>query len=438
MPRDSMQSPRGKERQKPMTRTWKPIWRLLLGVGLCSLALLWGGSPVSADDVIKIGQSTALSGPAATWGVGAKRSASMAVEEINAAGGINGKKLVLISRDSEHNPVKSVANSRELVEKEHCVALLGGSNSASMLAVAPIINTELKVPLICPATDANKITENAAWEKGEPNYMFRYGMYGRGQSNAMVRFAVEKFGYKKIALLTWTAGWGVTGRGAILERLKQLNIVPVADETYDTADTDMTPQMMKIKAAGAQVILNYGLPRENTYVLRTKAKIAFDAPYISAWGIASNSFWNAAKQFAEGAMTTTTVTPDGPQSAKVQKFLASYRKQFGNNLEAIPATFAAYDIVYLLADVIKKVGTDPDKIREGLEQVNHFDGLVKDFKRPVFTAKRHNAFIWDQDFILCRWTSGKLLKVMFDDKGPYVMIDANTKKYIDKKTGRLL
>jgi branched-chain amino acid transport system substrate-binding protein len=421
-----------------MVKKKKSIWKLVAGLYGCSLVLFFGGASVQAEDVIKIGQSTALSGPAATWGVGAKRSAGMAVDEINAAGGINGKKLVLISRDSEHNPVKAVANYRELVEKEGVVALLGGSNSAAMLAVAPIINTELKVPLVCPATDATKITENEAWEKGLPNYMFRYGMYGRGQSQAMVRYAVEKFGFNKIALLTWTAGWGVTGRGAILDQLKEIKLKPVADETYDTADTDLTPQLLKIKSAGAQVILNYGLPRENTYVLRTKAKIGFQALYISAWGIASHSFWNAAKQYAEGVMTTTTVTPDGPQSKKVQEFLASYRKQYGNNLEAIPATFAAYDIIYLLADVIKKVGTDPNAIRKGLENVDHFDGLVKDFKRPVFTEKRHNAFIWDQDFILCRWTQGKLLKVMFDDKGPYVMLDLNTKKYIDKKTGKLL
>jgi branched-chain amino acid transport system substrate-binding protein len=410
---------------------------MFFGLGVCFLVLAWTAA-VMAEETIKIGQSTALSGPAATWGVGAKRSAEMAVEEINAAGGVNGRKLELISRDSEHNPVKAVANYRELVEKQKCVALIGGSNSASMLAVAPIVNDELKTPLICPATDATKITENDAWEKGLPNFMFRYGMYGRGQSRAMVRYAVEKFGYDKVSLLTWTAGWGVTGRGEILKRLEELKMKPVADETYDTADTDMTPQLMKIKGAGADVILNYGLPRENTYVFRTMAKLRVQIPYISAWGIASHSFWNAAEQFAEGAMTTTTVTPDGPQSEKIKKFVAKYNEKFGPNLEAIPATFAAYDIVYLFAQVIGKVGTNPDDIRRGLEDVTHFDGVVKVFNRPVFEGKRHDAFIWDQDFILCRWTNGKLLEVQFDDKGPFVMIDEKTKKYIDKKTGQLM
>lgn len=403
-----------------------------------ALLLAYGSPAKAAEDTIKIGQSTALSGPNATWGVGARRAAQIAVDEINAKGGVKGKKLELVSLDGEHNPVKDIANYRQLVEKNKVVALLGASNSASMLAVTPIINTELKIPLICPATDATEITENEAWKKGQPNYMFRYGMFGRGQSRAMVRFAVEKFGYKKISLLTWTAGWGVTGRGEILKRLEELKMKPVADESYDTSDTDLTPQLLKIKKADAEVILNYGLTRENTYIVRTKAKLKDKTPYISAWGIASDSFWEAAKSFAEGAMMTTTITPYGPQPEKVKQFLAVYNKRFGKNLEAIPPTFAAYDIVKLFAQVMEKVGTNPDDIRKGLENVAYFNGLVKEFKRPVFTKERHEAFLWDEDFILCRWTKGQLLKVYFDEKGPYVMPSEKEKKYINKKTGDLL
>jgi branched-chain amino acid transport system substrate-binding protein len=418
-------------------KTSKYFFLMAIGVCLVSIFLGLEGRAVQAEDVIKIGQSTALTGPAATWGVGARRSATIAIEEINAKGGVRGKKLQLVVLDSEHKSVKAIANNRKLVEKEKCVALLGGTNSASMLAVAPIINNELKAPLICPATDATKITENEAWEKGLPNYMFRYGMYGRGQSRVMVRFAVEKFGYKRIALFTWTAGWGVTGRGEILKRLEEIGMKPVADETYDTADTDVTPQLMKIRAAKADIILNYGLPRENTYVVRTKDKIGDKTPYMSAWGIASQSYWEAAKDFAEGVMTTTTITAHGPQPEKVKRFLAKYYKRHGKNLEAMPATFAAYDIVNLFAQVMEKVGTDPEAIRTGLENVPYYNGLVKEFKRPVFTKDRHNAFIWDQDFILCRWTSGKLLKVFFDQKGPYVMLSPKEKRYINKKTAML-
>jgi branched-chain amino acid transport system substrate-binding protein len=408
--------------------------------GLAWLLLCAAFAPetaTAAQDVIKIGQSTALSGPNATWGVGARRSAAIAVEEINAKGGVRGKKLELVSLDDEHNPVKSIANYRQLVERGGVVALLGGSNSASMLAAAPIVNNELKIPLICPATDATEITENEAWKAGAPNYMFRYGMFGRGQSNAMVRFAVEKFGYKNIGLFTWTAGWGVTGREALLDALKERGLKPVADETYGGSDTDMTPQLMKIKNANADVILNYGLTRENTYIVRTKSKLNDKTPYLSAWGIASDSFWEAAKEFAEGALTTTTITPYGPQPPKVQEFLKKYYAKHGKNLEAIAATFAAYDIVHLFAQVMEKVGTSPEAIRKGLEEVTYFDGVVKEFKRPLFTKDRHDAFIWNEDFILTRWTKGELLKVEFDDKGPYVVSSDNVKKHINKKTGEL-
>jgi branched-chain amino acid transport system substrate-binding protein len=417
----------------------KHVLAAVLVVGFFLFVLVAGVAlPAFAQETIKIGQSTALTGPNATWGVGARRSAQIAIDEINAKGGIKGKKLELVSLDSEHNPVKAVANYRQLVEKEHVVALLGGSNSASMLAVAPIINSELKVPLICPATDATEITENEAWKKGEPNYMFRYGMYGRGQSRAMVQFAVEKFGYKRIALLIWTAGWGVTGRGEILKRLDELKMKAVADESYDTSDTDLTPQILKIKNANAEVILNYGLTRENTYIVRTKSKLHDKTPYMSAWGIASDSFWESAKNFAEGTMTTTTITPYGPQPEKVKRFLDTYYKRHDKNLEAIPATFAAYDIVKLYAQVIEKVGTKPDDIRKALENVTSFNGLVKEFKRPVFTKERHDAFLWNEDFILCRWTNGQLLQVYFDQKGPYVMPSEKVKKYINKQTGELL
>jgi branched-chain amino acid transport system substrate-binding protein len=407
------------------------ILSLFVAVTLFSFA-------ASAQDVIKIGQSTALTGPYATWGLGAKQAATIAVQEINAAGGINGKKLELVSRDSEHNPVKAVANYRELVEKEKCVALLGGSNSSSMLAVAPIINNELKIPVICPATDAVEIIRNEAWQKKLPNYMFRYGMYGEGTAKVMVKFATEIFKADKIALLTWTAGWGVTGRGEVIKTLDAIDKKPVSDESYDTSDTDMAPQMLKIKNAGAQIILNYGQTRENVNALRARAKIGLKVPYISAWGIASHSFYNAAQKTAEGAMTATTLTTDGPQSERMKTFLASYNKAYGSNLEAMPATVAAYDIIYLLAEVMKKNGTDSEAIRKGLEDVPSFNGLAKTFTRPLFTQDRHDAFLWDEDFILCRWTNGQLLKIEVDEKGPFVRLDEKTMKYINIKTGDLL
>jgi branched-chain amino acid transport system substrate-binding protein len=405
------------------------------GLGLLAASLIAFGSPTGVDAAdIKIGYSGALTGPVAFLGLDIRRGAEMALEEINAKGGVKGNKLVLVSRDDEHNPVKTVANHRELVEREKVVALIGTTNSAAMLATVPIINDELKVPILAPAADATAIVENEAWKNKKDNYIFRIGMYGRGQSNFLINSMVEKFGYKKVGLLTWTAGWGVTGRGELNRRLKELGMAPVADETFDSADTDVTPQILKLRNAGAEVIVNYGLVRENAFVTRTKQKLADTTPYASAWGIAAPAFWKAAGESAEGVLTSTTITIDGPQSPERQAVLKKYADKHKQIMDAPFGFFAAYDIVYLLANVMEKVGTKPAAIRAGLENVPEFKGLITHFRRPVFTRDRHDA-LTEADMILGRWTNGKLLQVHYESgKGPYVMIDANTKKYIDAKT----
>ena len=106
-------------------------------------------------------------------------------------------------------------------------------------------------------------------------------------------------------------------------------------------------------------------------------------------------------------------------------------------MDAAVFAVGAYDAVYLFKTVIERDGTDPHKIRAGLENVPEFKGLVKHFKRPVFTRDRHNA-VTEEDMVMTRWTNGKMLEVKFDDKGPYVEIDAQTKKYIDKAKMKLL
>ena len=408
------------------------------GTGLAAAvaAFLATFGAASAQDV-KIGYSGALSGPASFTGLDIKRGAEMAIDEINAKGGVKGRKLVLVSRDDEHNPVRTVAQYRELVERERVVAMLGATNSASMLAVTPIVNETLKVPVICPATDATAITENDAAKAGQDNYLFRIGMYGTGQANFITDTMVKRFGHTKVALLNWTGGWGVTGRTELQRRLKEHGLTPVADETFNSNDTDMTPQIIKIRNAGAQSILNYALVRENTLVAQTKQKLGDDTPYASAWGIAGPAFWKAAGPAAEGILSSTTITIDGPQSPERLALIETYRKRYNQEMDAPTSVFGAYNSVYLYKLVMERDGVDPKAIRAGLESVPAFKGLIKDFQRPVFTKERHNA-ITEDDMIMTRWTNGKMLEIKYDDKGPYVDIDDKTKKYLDKKNLALM
>jgi len=410
--------------------------RPILITTLLITALFAAGCP-RPNPEIKLGFAGALSGPASFVGIEIKRGAEIAIDEINAKGGIQGRKIVLVSRDDEHEPVKTVAQYRDLVEREKVLAMIGATNSASMLAVAPIVNDTLKVPVICPATDATAITENDAQKQGRTNYLFRVGMYGSGQANFMVDTMVKRFEHSKVGLLTWTGGWGVTGHKELVRRLSELGLSPVADETFGDSDTDMTAQLIKLKKAGAQSILNYGLVRENTFVVKTKKQLNDNTPYVSAWGIAGPAFSKAAGDSAEGVLVSTTVTVDGPLTPERAAFVEAYRARYHEDMGAPVYALGAYDAVYLFKTAMERRGFTLDQIRDGLEDIPQFKGLVKEFNRPVFTHERHNA-VGEEDMIITRWTNGKLLEVKFDNHGPYVEIDATTKKYIDKKTLNLL
>ena len=207
----------------------------------------------------------------------------------------------------------------------------------------------------------------------------------------------------------------MTGRGELQRRLKENGLTPVADETFDNNDTDMTAQIIKLKNAGAQSILNYALVRENTFVVQTKQKLRDDTPYVSAWGIAGPAFWKAASTAAEGVLTSTTVTVDGPQSPSAPPSSTSIAAGTTRTWTPRCSRSAPMTPIYLFKTVIERDGTDPHKIRAGLENVPEFKGLVKHFTRPVFTRDRHNA-VTEEDMVMTRWTNGKMLEVKFDDK----------------------
>jgi ABC-type branched-subunit amino acid transport system substrate-binding protein len=136
---------------------------------------------------------------------------------------------------------------------------------------------------------------------------------------------------------------------------------------------------------------------------------------------------------AEGVLSSTTITIDGPQPEARKALIAEYEKRYNQTMDAPTSVFGAYDSIYLLAYVMNRDGFEPDKIRAGLENVASFEGLLLNFKRPVFTKDRHDA-ITENDMIMTRWTNGKMLEIKYDADGPYVEIDEKTKKRVDKTT----
>jgi len=361
---------------------------------------------------IKIGVPQAMTGAVGWAGVTSTRAAQLAADEINAKGGINGRKLEIVVRDDEHNPTKHVAAVRELVEKESVSVLFGPTASTAGLAVAPILNDELHVPMILPYSAATEIVWNKAWQDKKPNFLYRYGMFDSGQAKALVEFATKKLKKTKFAIVVENSGWGEGGRVEMAKTLKEMNLTPVAEEKFNFKDTDLTAQLGRAQRAGADTLLFYGQVAEATAMLRSMAKTGYRPTVVSAWGIANAQFWSNAKELGEGVYVLTTATPDGPQSKPRQAFVEEFERRHGKgSITTFPGAIHSYDIVKLIEIAIRKSGSDdPGKIRDGLEDIPTFKGLLRDFNRPVFTRDRHDALL-PEDLLMTKWSNGQMLPV---------------------------
>jgi len=386
------------------------------GVFVVGMALaMWFGLASAAGaqgKPIKIGIPQAMTGAVGWAGVTSTRAAQLAVDEINAKGGIDGRKLEIVVRDDEHNPTKHVAAVRELVEKEGVSVLFGPTASTAGLAVAPILNDELHVPMILPFSAATEIVWNKAWQEKKPNYLYRYGMFDAGQAKALVEFATKKLKKTKLAIVVENSGWGEGGRVEMAKTLKESNLTPVAEEKFNFKDTDLTAQLGRAQRAGADTVLFYGQVAEATAMLRSMAKMGYRPTVVSAWGIANAQFWNNAKELGEGVYVLTTATPDGPQSKARQALVEEFERRHGKgSITTFPGAIHSYDIVKLIEIAIRKSGSgDPAKIRDGLEDIPNFKGLLRDFNRPVFTRDRHDALL-TEDLLMTRWSNGQMLPV---------------------------
>ena len=406
-----------------ITRTAGALW---LAAGLLTGA--------EAADTVKIGFAGPMTGPVSAFGNEIKRGIDMAIAAVNAKGGVKGRMLEVVVRDDEFDPVKTVSAYRDLIERQDVVAMVGTANSAAMLAVTPLLNDQFMIPTICVHTDATAIIENAAKAEGRDNYLFRLGMFGNGQADFIVDSMVKKFGLTKVALLTWTAGYGQIGRKELTRRLSELGMKPDADETFETSDTDMTAQLLKIKAAGAEVILHYGTIREAVAIFQTRKKLGEPmTPFVSSWGIAVPALWKAAGDLAEGTINSNVVTVDGPQSPERAAVIAEYHKRYSQDFDDPASFFDAYDAVVLLSMAMDKAGFAPKAIRAALEQIPSYKGVGLSVDHPVFTKERHEGHALE-DMMMGRWTGGKFLSVSYDAGGPYITPAEGQKKYIDPKT----
>ena len=260
-----------------------PLTRLALAAALAMAAQgAW------AQSEIKIGYNSDMSASgSADFGVSALSGARQAAEEINAAGGVLGKKIVIVPRDDVGSPPKSIQNANELVDNEKVVAMLGGVNSGNMLAWLHIVQQK-KIPTISPSATATEITNR--YSKEPANYIFRVSMRDLDQITLLAAYAARATQNKKVAIIADTTGYGQQGAKDAAAVLQLHGITPVANEKFGPKDTDMSSQLNKIKAAGADTLIVYALADSNGHLMRSQEKIGYYPTTLGSWSNLSPPF----------------------------------------------------------------------------------------------------------------------------------------------------
>ena len=341
---------------------------------------------------------SALSGQAATLGLQA------AIEDINAAGGVLGRKLTLVVRDDLSQPPKSIQNMSELIDSEKVVAVFGPTNSGNALAWKHI-PTQKKIPVIGTVGSATAITYPV--KAGAENYMFRVSMVDREQVAGLMAYVKKNPAVKNVGYLAETTGYGQGGLKDIQELGDLQGIKPVCNEKFGVNDTDMTSQLNKCKAAGVDTLVVWAQGTPLGQLMRSMEKINYFPTTLMSWAADNQSFYEAAgKSLAERPIFMRTVTEDrSPSQQKLYDRLATKMTS--------PSSFGfaahSYDAVTLLAAAMKQANsTDGAKVREALENLQGtHDGIMKTYTKPFSSTVREA--LTSKDYRWTHWKDGKLV-----------------------------
>jgi len=378
---------------------------------LLTLSTLAVSVGAQSKEPIKIGLAAAVSGGSAASGEAIKRGIQIAMDEVNAKGGLlGGRKLEMVIRDDEGNPTKGVTIARELIEREKAVVVFGGLHTTVALAQVPVW-AELKTPYMGAWAAGTNITRNGQ----TPNFVFRVSANDDYVDKYLARYAVDVMKKGKPGLLLENTAWGQSNEAGLGKWLGEKKIKPVGIEKFNWNDPDMSPQLLRLKGAGADHVILVANAPEGAQVVKSRAKIGWEIPMISHWGISGGRFAELTGDLSDGVVFIQTYSFFGKQNERGQALLKALHDKHGvkgpEDVVAPVGTANAYDGMHLVALAIEQAGsTEGSKVREALEALKvEYKGLIKTYKQP-FTAEQHDA-LTDADYVMVVWKGGKIVPV---------------------------
>jgi branched-chain amino acid transport system substrate-binding protein len=343
---------------------------LMALLALALVALLT--APVLAADIV-IGGLFSITGPQSYLGEPERNTLEMAVDEINAKGGINGNKIKVVIYDDEGDANKARLNATKLMDKDKVIAIIGPSLTPTSMAIIPITQPA-KLPLISCAAGVS-ITSPAK----ERPWVFKTAQTDQMAVGRIYQY-LNKHKIKKVAIITVSSSFGVSGKDQLLAQAPKAGIEVVAQEVFGEKDTDMTPQLTKIRATPAQAVICWGTGPAPAIVAKNIKQLGMTIPLIQSHGAASKKFIEYAGDAANGIILPAGKIavymdlPDSdPQKAVIQNYVKNYEARFKTPVSGFGGY--AYDAAHLLFLAMSKGGADTPKIRQELESIKNFPGV---------------------------------------------------------------
>ncbi|HWA26897.1 MAG TPA: ABC transporter substrate-binding protein [Lacunisphaera sp.] len=319
-----------------------------------------------AADPIKVGEFACLTGKDATFGQSQHKGIVLALEEINAAGGVLGRPVEVISEDNQSKPGESATVAKKLLSRDKVIAILGEVTSGRSLEVAPLAQMA-KTPMI--ATGA---TNPAVTQKG--NYIFRVCFIDDFQGTVMAKFALNDLKVKKVALLTSVSSPYSVGLSKFFkETFTAGGGTIAAEQKFNEGDKDFRAQLTAIKASGAEAVFVPGYYQEAALVARQARSLGLTMPLFGGDGWESEQLLKIGGEALNGTFYSTHFTPENKEPAVVE-FVKKFKARWDGET---PDAYAAlgYDALLVLADAIKRVGdTDGPKLRDAIAATKDFSG----------------------------------------------------------------
>lgn len=332
-----------------------------------------------------------------------ERGILIAIEEINKAGGVlNGRPLALLKRANHSVPARSVVNIEELAANPDVVAVFCGRFSPTVLESLITIH-KLQIPMMDPWAAADGIIDNGY----HPNYVFRLSLRDNWAMQAMIPYAGVKKAHN-IGLLLLNTSWGRSNLQAAesyVQKHPEYQIVNT--RWYNWSDESLLEKYRELYKSGAQAVIFVGNPSDALKLVQAEVSlpVAQRLPIISHWGVTGGDFIQMTGSMLQDVDFSVVQTYSfiGRQDAAALRVLAAAKRLFNvadaRSLESPVGVAHAYDLTHILAKAINLAGVpDRAKIRDALEQVKNYAGLIKTYRKP-FTAERHEALSLEDVFL---------------------------------------